>query len=61
LFRVAELRAREFGLAVKARRGRFYVGAPPFRKDAAVESTRINIPDGKSSNLAFASRDYGAN
>lgn len=30
-------------------------------KDVRIESTHINIPDGKSSNLAFASRDYGAN
>lgn len=27
----------------------------------SAESTRINIPGGKSPNLAFASRDYGAN
>jgi len=32
LFRVAQLRAREFGAADKARRGGFYVGAAPFRK-----------------------------
>lgn len=30
-------------------------------KDVHIGSTHINIPDGKSSNLAFASRDYGAN
>lgn len=30
-------------------------------KDVHIGSTHINIPDGKSSNLAFASHDYGAN
>lgn len=38
-----------------------YGSVSPFQERVHIGSTHINIPDGKSSNLAFASRDYGAN